>query len=94
VPYITGMRLYLVAYQNHQAEFVGAAIGEALDPDSARERAEAHGIHQPGAMLTVTQVSAVPVELLGRKLSRRNVMDILKANSTKKKKPPAPSLVS
>jgi hypothetical protein len=37
------MRLYLVAYQTHQAEFVGAAIVEAFDQHRARERAEAYG---------------------------------------------------
>jgi hypothetical protein len=33
------MRLYLVAYQTHQAEFLGAAIVEAFDQIEARERA-------------------------------------------------------
>jgi hypothetical protein len=41
------MRLYLVAYQTHQAEFVGAAIVEAFDQHRARERAEEAGIYQP-----------------------------------------------
>jgi hypothetical protein len=89
--YIGGMRLYLVAYQTHQAEFVGAAIVQAFDPYLARERAEAQGLHQPGAMSTVTHVERVPPELIGRKLSPRDVMKILNASP---KKPPAPSLVS
>ena len=88
------MRMYLVEYQTHQAEFVSAAIVEAFDPYLARERAEAQGIHQPGAMSTVSHVDGVPPELIGRKLSLRDVMDILKTASTKKKKPPAPSLVT
>jgi hypothetical protein len=85
------MRMYLVSYLSHQkAEFVGAAIVEAFDPYLARERAEAAGIHQPGTMSTVTQVDGVPPELIGRKLSPREVMKIL---SNGPKKPAAPSLV-
>jgi hypothetical protein len=57
------MRLYLVAYQTHQAEFVGAAMVEAFDQIKARERAEEAGIHQPAAMSVVTQVDAVPSDL-------------------------------
>jgi hypothetical protein len=75
------MRLYLVAYQTHQAEFVGAAIVEAFDPYLARGRAEADGIHQPGAMSTVTHIDGAPPELIGSKLSPRDVMKILKASS-------------
>jgi hypothetical protein len=85
------MRLYLVAYQTHQAEFIGAAIVEAFDPYLARERAEAAGIHQPGAMSTVTHVDGVPPELIGRKLSPRDVLNILNSGA---KKPPAPSVVT
>jgi hypothetical protein len=84
------MRLYLVAYQTHQAEFVGAAIVEAFDQIKARERAEEAGIHQPGAMSVVTQVDAVPPELIGRKLSPRDVKKLVTSGP---KKPPAPSLV-
>jgi hypothetical protein len=83
-------RLYLVAYQTHQAEFVGAAIVEAFDQWKARERAEAAGIHQPGAMSVVTQVEAVPPDLIGRKLSPRDVKKLVTSGP---KKPPAPSLV-
>jgi hypothetical protein len=64
-PILSAMRLYLVSYQSHQAEFVGAAIVEAFDPYLARERAEAAGIHQPGAMSIVTHVDGVPPELIG-----------------------------
>ena len=53
------MRLYLVACQSHQAEFLGAAVVEAFDQIKARERAEAAGIHQAGVMSIVTQVEAV-----------------------------------
>jgi hypothetical protein len=89
------MRLYLFAYQTHRAEFVGAAIVRAFDQFKAREKAEAYGIHQPGALSVVTQVEGVPTELDGRKLSPRDVMKILKANPIAgPKKPPAPSLVS
>ena len=84
------MRLYLVAYQSHQAEFVGAAIVEAFDPFKARERVEAEGIHQPGMLSTVAHVDGVPRELIGRKLSPRDMMKII---SSGPKKPPAPSLV-
>jgi hypothetical protein len=84
------MRLYLVSYQTHQAEFVGAAIVEAFDQWKARERAEAEGIHQPAAMSAVTQVDAVPPDLIGRKLSPRDVKKLVTSGP---KKPPAPSLV-
>jgi pyridoxine/pyridoxamine 5'-phosphate oxidase len=69
------MRLYLVAYQSHEAELVGAAIVEAFDQWS--ERAEAACIHQPGAMSVVTQVEAVPPDLIGRKLSPRDVKKLV-----------------
>jgi hypothetical protein len=85
------MRLYLVAYQTQQAEFVGAAVVEAFDPYLARERAEAQGIHQPGAMSTVTHVDGVPPELIGRKLSPRDVLKIINSGP---KKPAAPSVVA
>jgi hypothetical protein len=92
--YIVGMRPYLVAYQTRQAEFVGAAIVEAFDPYLARERAEADGIHQPDAMSTVTHIDGAPPDLVGRKLSPRDVVKILKASSKAcPKKPPAPSVV-
>jgi hypothetical protein len=39
------MPWFLVAYQSHSAEFLGAAIVEAFDPPRAREKAEAAGIH-------------------------------------------------
>lgn len=83
------MRLYLVAYQSHQAEFVGAAIVEAFDQLRARERAEEAGIHQPGAMSVVTQVNDVPPDLIGRKLSPRDVKKLITSGP---KKPPAPSV--
>ena len=83
------MRLYLVAYQSHQAELVGATIVEAFDPFRARERAEADGIHQPGALSTVTHIDAAPPELIGRRLSPRDVRKIIKSGPTK---PPAPSV--
>jgi hypothetical protein len=38
------MRLYLVAYQPHDAEFVGAAIVVAFDEFKAREAAEEHSL--------------------------------------------------
>jgi hypothetical protein len=83
------MRLYLVAYQSpEEAEFVGAAIVEAFDQSQARERAEAAGIHRPGALSVVTQVDAVPAELIGRKLSPRDVNRLVTSGP---KKPPAPS---
>jgi hypothetical protein len=44
-PYISCMPWFLVAYQSHSAEFLGAAIVEAFDPPRAREKAEAAGIH-------------------------------------------------
>jgi hypothetical protein len=84
------MRLYLVAYQSHQAEFLGAAIVEAFDQIKARERAEEAGFHQPGALSVVTQVDAVPPDLIGRKLSPRDVKKLVTSGP---KKPPAPSLV-
>jgi hypothetical protein len=83
------MRLYLVAYQSHEAEFLGAAIVEAFDQIKARERAEAAGIHQPGAMSIVTQVDAVPPDLIGRKLSLRDVKKLVTSGP---RKPPAPSV--
>jgi hypothetical protein len=85
------MRLYLVAYQSHQAEFLGAAVVEAFDQIKARERAEAAGIHQPGALSVVTQVEAVPPDLIGRKLSPRDVKKLVTSGP---KKPPAPSVVA
>jgi hypothetical protein len=84
------MRLYLVAYQSREAEFLGAAVVEAFDQIKARERAEAAGIHQPGALSVVTQVEAVPPDLIGRKLSPRDVKKLVTSGP---KKPPAPSLV-
>jgi hypothetical protein len=75
------MRLYLVAYQTHAAEFVGAAIVEAFDPFKARERAEAEGIHVPGVLSTVTHIDAAPPELVGRKLSPRDVHAIIKSGT-------------
>jgi hypothetical protein len=83
------MRLYLVAYQSHEAEFLGAAAIEAFDQIKTRERAEAAGIHQPGAMSVVTPVDAVPPDLIGRKLSPR---DVKKLVTDGPKKPPAPSV--
>ena len=80
------MRLYLVAYQSHQAEFVGAAIVRAFDEFKARETAEADGIHQPGMLSVVTRVDGVPPELIGRKLSLRDVMKIV-TRGPKKPKP-------
>jgi hypothetical protein len=77
------MRLYLVAYQSHQAEFLGAAVVEAFDQIKARERAEA------GALSVVTQVDAVPPDLIGRKLSPRDVKKLVTCGP---KKPPAPSV--
>jgi hypothetical protein len=88
-PILPVMRLYLVAYQSHQAEFLGAAVVEAFDQIKARERAEAAGIHQPGAMSIVTQVDAVPPDLIGRKLSPRDVKKLVTGGP---KKPPAPSV--
>jgi len=84
------MRLYLVAYQSHQAEFLGGAIVAAFDEFKAREAAERAGIHHPGALAAVTQVSAVPADLIGRKLSPRDVKKLVTSGP---KKPPAPSLV-
>jgi hypothetical protein len=86
-PILPVMRLYLVAYQSHEAEFLGAAIVEAFDQSKARERAEAAGIHQPGAMSVVNQVDAVPPDLIGRKLSPREVKKLVTSGP---KKPPAP----
>jgi hypothetical protein len=83
------MRLYLIAYQTHQAEFLGAAIVAAFDEFKAREAAQRAGIHQPGALAAVTQVSAVPADLIGRKLSLRDVKKLVTSGP---KKPPAPSV--
>jgi hypothetical protein len=83
------MRLYLVAYQSHQAEFVGAAIVEAFNSFKARERAEKAGIYQPGALSVVTAIDAAPPDLIGRRLSPRDVAVLIKSGP---KKPPAPSV--
>jgi hypothetical protein len=83
------MRLYLGAYQSHQAEFLGAAVVAAFDEFKAREAAGRAGILQPGALAAVTQVDAVPADLIGRKLSPRDVERLVKRGP---KKPPAPSV--
>jgi hypothetical protein len=83
------MRLYLVACQTHQAEFLGAAIVEASDSFKARERAEEANIHQPGALSVVTQIDTAPPNLIGRRLSPRDVAVLIKSGP---KKPPAPSV--
>jgi hypothetical protein len=83
------MPWFLVAYQSHSAEFLGAAIVEAFDPPRAREKAEAAGIHQPGALPVVTRINAVPADLIGRKLSPRDVAILVRGEA---KKPPAASL--
>jgi hypothetical protein len=83
------MPLFLVAYQSHHAELLGAAIVEAFDPPRAREKAEAAGLHQPGALSVVTRIDAAPADLIGRKLSRRDIAVLVRGEA---KKPPAASL--
>jgi hypothetical protein len=83
------MRLYLVAYQSHAAEFLGAAIVQAFDEFWARRRAEEADIHQPGALSVVTQIDTAPPNLIGRRLSPRDVAVLIKSGP---KKPPAPSV--
>jgi hypothetical protein len=83
------MALFYVAYQTHEAEFVGAAIVEAFDSFKARERAEEADIHQPGALSVVTRIDAAPPDLIGRRLSPRDVARLV---SRGPKKPPAPSV--
>jgi hypothetical protein len=83
------MRLYLVAYTSHAAEFLGAAIVQAFDEFWARRRAEEAGIHQPGALSQVTPIDAAPPHLIGRRLSPRDIAALVKRGP---KKPPAPSV--
>jgi hypothetical protein len=88
-PIFHSMRLYLVAYQTPKAEFVGAAIVRAFDEFRARQHAEEAGIHQPGALSQVSQIDEAPPDLIGRRLSPRDVARLVKAGP---KKPPAPSV--
>jgi hypothetical protein len=83
------MRLYLVAYTSHAAEFLGAAIVQGFDEFRARRRAEEAVIHQPGALPQVTPIDAAPPDLVGRRLSPREVARLVKSGP---KKPPAPSV--
>jgi hypothetical protein len=87
--YIHSMRLYLVAYQTPEAEFVGAAIVEAFDSFKARQCAEEADIHQPGALSVVTQIDTAPPNLIGRRLSPRDVAVLIKSGPQKR---PAPSV--
>jgi hypothetical protein len=80
---------FCVAYQTDQGEFVAAAIVESFDIGMAREDAEAAGIHTPGALSTVIQVTGVAGEWIGRRLLPGDVARLLE---TVPKKPPARSI--
>jgi hypothetical protein len=70
------MALFFLASTIDGASFAGGTIVQAFDPVSARDDAEAAGLHVPGAPLSiVTQLDAasVPPELIGRKLSRAEI---------------------
>ena len=78
----------MLCTQTLEGVFLGAAIVEAFDSFKARERAEEAGIHQPGALSVVTQIDTAPPDLIGRRLSPRDVARLVRGG----KKPPAASV--
>lgn len=83
------MALFLVAYTDHEIQFLGGAIVESFDEVLARRRCEEIGISRPGAISTVVQLdpATVPPKLVGRYLDMAEIHALVG-----KKKPPAPSV--
>jgi hypothetical protein len=84
------MPLFFLRYIDSKARTIGAVIVDEFDPILARHTADELGLSFPGPCSAEKLDPAdVPPELIGRKLTRRDIGRLVSAGP---KKPPAASV--